>query len=493
MKLPHIFSSARLQAELNALNDSQAVIEFNMDGTIITANENFLSTVGYTLDEIKGKHHSLFVEAAYKISADYKLFWEELNRGVFQSAEYKRIGKGGKEVWIQASYNPILGTNGKPFKVVKYATEISKQKLVNADYLGQISAIKKSQAVIEFNMDGTILDANENFLNTVGYTLGEIKGKHHSIFVEPVFRSSQEYKSFWEDLNRGEFQAAEYKRIGKGGKEVWIQASYNPIFDLNNKPFKVVKYATDITKQIQLLDQVKKLIDNNIGQIDRAVQSANEQAMAGASAATQTSQNVNAVASGAEELSASVREIAESMAKSRSAAESAFEQTAAADQSTQRLTETATAMGGVVDVIRNIAGQINLLALNATIEAARAGEAGKGFAVVAAEVKNLSRQATEATEQISKEIHGMQSVSSDVVNALSGIKTSIESLKGYVTSTAGAVEEQSMVAREMSSNMQSAADAVTTISQNINEIASAIELTDGALKETKEAALVLAR
>ena len=235
--------------QVAAIRKSQAVIEFGMDGTILDANDNFLNALGYALEEIKGRHHSMFVEEAFRQSAEYKEFWTRLNRGEYQAAEYKRLGKGGKEVWIQASYNPILDLNGKPFKVVKYATDVTKQKQLNANYESQIAAIRKSQAVIEFGMDGTILDANDNFLNALGYALEEIKGRHHSMFVEEVFRQSAEYKEFWTRLNRGEYQAAEYKRLGKGGKGVWIQASYNPILDLNGKPFKVVKYATDVTPQ----------------------------------------------------------------------------------------------------------------------------------------------------------------------------------------------------------------------------------------------------
>ena len=235
--------------QVAAIRKSQAVIEFSMDGTVLDANDNFLKALGYRLEEIKGQHHSMFVEPAYKQSSEYREFWAALNRGEYQAAEYKRIGKGGKEVWIQASYNPILDPDGKPFKVVKFATDMTEQKLRNADYMGQIAAISKSQAVIEFKMDGTVLSANDNFLKALGYTLDEIKGRHHSMFVDEAFRQSYEYKEFWAALNRGEYQAAEYKRLGKGGKEVWIQASYNPIMDLNGKPFKVVKYATDITPQ----------------------------------------------------------------------------------------------------------------------------------------------------------------------------------------------------------------------------------------------------
>jgi methyl-accepting chemotaxis protein len=235
--------------QVAAIRKSQAVIEFSMEGTILDANDNFLKALGYRLEEIKGQHHSMFVEPGYKQTSEYHEFWAALNRGEYQAAEYKRIGKGGKEVWIQASYNPIMDLNGKPFKVVKYATDTTSQKLQNADYVGQIAAIGKSQAVIEFNMDGTVLTANDNFLKALGYTLDEIKGRHHSMFVDEAFRQSYEYKEFWAALNRGEYQAAEYRRLGKGGKEVWIQASYNPIMDLNGKPFKVVKYATDTTPQ----------------------------------------------------------------------------------------------------------------------------------------------------------------------------------------------------------------------------------------------------
>ena len=242
---------ADYEGQIQAISKAQAVIEFNLDGTIITANDNFLNALGYTLGEVQGQHHRMFVEESYRTSVEYRQFWEALNRGEYQAGEYKRIGKGGKEVWIQASYNPILDLNGKPFKVVKYATDVSEQKLQAASFEGQIQAISKAQAVIEFNLDGTIITANDNFLNALGYTLGEVQGQHHRMFVEESFRTSVEYRQFWEALNRGEYQAGEYKRIGKGGKEVWIQASYNPILDLNGQPFKVVKYATDITEQKQ--------------------------------------------------------------------------------------------------------------------------------------------------------------------------------------------------------------------------------------------------
>ncbi|WP_315755305.1 MULTISPECIES: PAS domain-containing methyl-accepting chemotaxis protein [unclassified Bradyrhizobium] len=426
-------ASVRLQnldysAQVAAIGRSQAVIEFDLDGTIVTANDNFLNALGYSLPEIQGKHHSMFVPPEERNGAAYREFWAALNRGEYQAAEYKRIGKGGKEVWIQASYNPVFDQSGRPFKVVKFATDVTAQKLRNSDLAGQIAAISKSQAVIEFELDGTIINANDNFLQALGYTLSEIKGRHHSMFVDPSERDSTAYSNFWAALNRGEYQTAEYKRIGKGGREVWIQASYNPILDLNGKPFKVVKYATDVTRQV-------------------LVRMGNERVRG----------MMESVAAGAEELNASVREISEAMTKSRETAMGAADRVASADSQAKRLSEATQAMSGIVELIGNITGQINLLALNATIESARAGDAGRGFAVVASEVKNLATQAKAATDKIGAEIAGLNGISSEVVNALNAIKVEIQNVSEYVTSTAAAVEEQSTVTGEMSSSMQRAA------------------------------------
>ncbi|NTS76514.1 PAS domain-containing protein, partial [Catenovulum sp. SM1970] len=235
------------QGQLDAISKSQAVIEFNLDGTIITANDNFLSAVGYSLPEIQGKHHSLFVQPEYAQSNEYRMFWQSLAAGQYQQAEYKRIAKGGKEIWIQASYNPIFDYNGNAYKVVKYAVDITEQKFKAADFSGQIEAIGRSQAVIEFNLDGTILTANNNFLGTVGFSLEEVKGKHHSMFVDAEYASSEEYQHFWQKLGSGKYFSGEFKRYGKNAQEIWIQASYNPILDSEGNPFKIVKYATDIT------------------------------------------------------------------------------------------------------------------------------------------------------------------------------------------------------------------------------------------------------
>jgi len=420
--------------KISAIGRAQAVIEFNLDGTIITANENFLATVGYGLDEIQGKHHSMFVAPSERDSAAYREFWAKLGRGEFQSAEYKRFGKGGKEVWILASYNPILDDAGKPFKVVKFASDVTAEKLKAANYAGQIEAIGKSQAVIEFSMDGNVLTANQNFLDALGYSLSEIQGKHHSLFMPHDQRDSDAYRTFWANLNRGEFQSGEYERVGKGGKQIWIQASYNPIRDLNGKPCKVVKYASDTTAQVVARMRSEKV---------RGM--------------------METVAAGAEELNASVREISEAMAKSRETAVIAVSRVEEADQQAQRLTAAAESMSSIVQLIGAITGQINLLALNATIESARAGEAGRGFAVVASEVKNLANQAKQATDKIEHEIGNLNGISVDVVEALNSIKKAIQDVSEFVTSTAAAVEEQSTVTNEMSTSMQRAAAEAAAI------------------------------
>lgn len=252
---------SNLKGQIDAINKSQAVIEFELDGTVITANRNFLTTLGYELEEIVGRHHSLFVDAKYRNSEDYAKFWRDLANGTFQAAEFKRIKKDGETVWIQASYNPIFDLEGNPFKVVKFATDITGTKLRNADFQGQLDAIAKVQATIEFELDGTVLKANQNFLDALGYESHEIVGKHHSMFIDSEYGQSHDYRRFWDDLARGEFQSGQFKRIGKGGKEVWIQASYNPIFDLDGKPYKVVKFATEITESKLAEDNNKRQLD----------------------------------------------------------------------------------------------------------------------------------------------------------------------------------------------------------------------------------------
>lgn len=426
--------SIRDAGRIEAISRAQAVIEFDMDGIILTANDNFLKTMGYGLADVQGRKHSMFVDPAERDGAAYLAFWTRLRSGAFESAEYRRLGRGGKEVWIQATYNPVLDERGRPTMVVKFATDVTERKLKNADYEGQLAAISKSQAVIEFAMDGTILTANENFLKTLGYRLPEIQGQHHRMFVHPNERDQPAYHEFWKTLQRGEYVSAEFKRISKTGADVWIQASYNPILDLNGKPCKVVKYALDTTAQVlarQKSEQVRNMMHR--------------------------------AATGADELRDSVQEISHAMDKSQETVSAASEEVGHADQQANRLNVAAEAMGGIVTLIGNITSQINLLALNATIESARAGEAGRGFAVVASEVKNLANQAQDATDRISNEIAGLSGISEDVTASLQRINSSMGLVKDYVISTATAVREQTAVSETMSTSMKAAAAEAESI------------------------------
>lgn len=469
--------------QLEAIGKSQAVIEFNLDGTVLSANQNFLSTLGYTLGEIVGKHHSMFVGEATRGTEEYRQFWSRLAKGEFQSGEYQRFGKGGKEVWIQASYNPIADLNGRPFKVVKYASDITAQKMAAADASGQLEAIHKSQAVIEFNMDATIRTANANFLNAVGYSLAEIKGQHHSMFCDAAYAASHDYREFWAKLNRGEFQAGEYKRIGKGGREIWIQASYNPILDLNGKAWKVVKYATDITRQVTARQEVVRIVGTLTSSSDELAavsqqlganaEETSAQAEVVSTASTDVSRNVQAVAAATEEMSSSIREISRNAAEAARIAKGAVSIASSTNSTVSQLGVSSAEIGKIVKVITSIAQQTNLLALNATIEAARAGEAGKGFAVVANEVKELAKETAKATEDISQKIEAIQQDTKNAVGAIAEISGVIDQINDISNAIAGAVEEQSATTSEIGRSVGEAAKGTTDIAGNIQSVATA--------------------
>jgi len=475
-------------AVVNALNASQAVIEFTPDGRILTVNDNFLAVMGYRRDEIIGQHHRMFCDPAFAASDDYRLFWRDLAAGKFQSSAFKRYGKDGRVVWLQATYNPVIDAHGKVIRVIKFASDVTRVKLRELDFAGKINALDRAQAVIEFTPQGEILLANDNFLQALGYRLDEIQGKHHEMFCDPDYVRSADYRAFWDKLARGEFVADEFRRIGKGGRAVYIQASYNPVVDDTGTVIKVVKFATDVTAMVNRRlanEQIGREIDGELKGVLAQMDGASHMASGASSASTETSSMVNAVAAAAEELSASVRDIAENMTTAQISVEGVFKHAEAANTHASTLSESAKAMTNVVDLIQNIASQINLLALNATIESARAGEAGKGFAVVASEVKTLANQASSSTKTIGEEIAKIQTVSTEVALALELISNSMVHVLGNVTSVAGAITQQQAVTGEISGNMQSAVTAVQEIEESLVRINSAFGAVVSASTEVK--------
>ena len=475
---------------LSAIRRSNAVIEFDLDGKILSANQIFLDLMGYTLPEIVGKHHAIFVDASESSSPAYAGFWAALRAGQHQVDEFRRFAKGGREVWIQGNYVPVL-RRGKPFKVVKIATDISAIQIERARMHSKLAAMDRSQAVIEFTIDGKIVAANENFLATVGYTLDEIIGQHHRIFVEQEEVASAAYRQLWEKLAAGDFQSAQYKRIGKGGRVVWIQASYNPLYDAAGRLKGVIKFASDITAakdaERRFLDEANKKISDSVGTIGNAIASTNQQATSAAAAAVQASTNVNAVAAGASQLTSSVQEINSQVVKALDVSNEAVKQAQQAGSTIQSLVDDARKISSVVDLISTIAAQTNLLALNATIEAARAGDAGRGFAVVAGEVKNLAAQTARATGEISAHILAVQSSSEEARAAIEGISGTISSINAISVSISAAVEEQSAVTSDMAQNMQQAAKGVEMITHSMEEVAQLTQDADDGIARILEA------
>ncbi|WP_064696503.1 methyl-accepting chemotaxis protein [Rhizobium aegyptiacum] len=507
---------------LDAISKSQAIIEFDLKGNILAANENFCRALGYSLSEILGKHHSMFCEPAYTATQDYREFWARLGRGEYDAGAYKRFARSNREIWIQASYNPVF-KGGKPFKVVKFAADITAAKRKAVEDAGKLEAISRSQAVIEFTPTGEILTANDNFCDAMGYSLAEIAGKHHSMFCDPAYAKTGDYANFWKRLARGEFIANEFVRFGKGGRQIWIQAAYNPIVDVNGNVYKVVKFATDVTERMSAIsalgtalrdlsqgnltrtvdtpfvpsmEQLRQDFNSAIGDLAQTMKTIGENASAiaagsreiGASADTfskrteQQAASIEETAAALEEITTTVNdssrradEAGRLVAKTKQGAEQSGFVVRNAVAAMDQIEQSSREINNIIGVIDDIAFQTNLLALNAGVEAARAGDAGKGFAVVAQEVRELAQRSAKAAKEIKALINASSELVRNGVGLVGETGQALERIVAQVGDIDGNVEAIVKASKEQAVGLKEINQAVNTMDQATQQNAAMVE------------------
>jgi methyl-accepting chemotaxis protein len=470
-------SPQHARAQMAAIDTAMARIEFEPDGRIRDANRNFLDALGYSLSEIVGQHHRIFLSQEERESDAYRGFWSRLANGETYTGEFRRITKSGESVYIEAIYSPIRDDAGRVTGVLKVANNVTERANTNLINAAMLEAIGSTSAVIEFQPDGTILKANTNFLAALGYRLDEIVGRHHRMFCLEGFRTSPEYRVMWDSLARGVPASGEFERVTKTGASIWIQGAYNPVKDATGRVVRVIKVVRDVTEQVRMRESNGRLIQlmsEKLSTLDSDMGAISVQNASVSDASIRTAQTVQGVAAATEELHASIADITSSANDSQEAVSAVAAKNLEVRAASDRFSNSANSMSAIVELISSISGQINLLALNATIESARAGEAGRGFAVVASEVKSLSVQVSRATEQIAREIETMQDNSGQVVQSLSAIAGLIERLESRVSSVTAAVTQQSHATQEIARSMQAANTSVRDIEGNITAMATRV-------------------